>query len=388
MTEQSTGPLAGVTIVDMSTFVLGPYATQTLGDLGADIIKVESPEGDPYRRSGRSSRNEGMSPGFMTINRNKRSVVIDVKTADGQAAVRKLLATADAFIHNVRADGMKRIGLDYESIAKIKPDLVYVHCVGYGSEGVNAGRQAFDDLIQAASGAADLIPRVDGSGELRMLPTIAADKVTGLHAVYAVLAALFHRQRTGQGQFVEVPMLECFTSFLLVEHLYGMAFDPPTNHIGDTRTLSIERKPYKTKDGYIAILPASREGNDLFLKLGGIEDAYNSERFLSAKNSKDKIIAYYEMMRDAAASRTTDEWLKLCAENHIPAMRANTLDTVIDDPHLKSVNFFQIREHESEGRWRAMKPPVKFSKTPIRIRRNPPRLGQHSEELAPKGKAK
>jgi crotonobetainyl-CoA:carnitine CoA-transferase CaiB-like acyl-CoA transferase len=388
MTEQTTGPLAGVTIVDMSTFVLGPYATQTLGDLGADIIKVEPPEGDPYRRSGRSSRNEGMSPGFMTINRNKRSVVLDVKTPEGRAAVCELLKTADAFIHNVRADGMKRIGLDYESAKKIKPDLVYVHCVGYGSEGVNAGRQAFDDLIQAASGAADLIPRVDGTGELRMLPTIAADKVTGLHAVYAVLAALFHRQRSGEGQFVEVPMLECFTSFLLVEHLYGMAFDPPTNHIGDTRTLSNERKPYKTKDGYIAILPASREGNDLFLNLGGIEDAYNSQRFLSAKTSKDKIIAYYEMMREAAASRTTDEWLKLCAENHIPAMRANTLDTVIDDPHLKSVDFFQIREHESEGRWRAMRPPVKFSKTPLRIRRNPPRLGQHSEEVASKRKTK
>jgi crotonobetainyl-CoA:carnitine CoA-transferase CaiB-like acyl-CoA transferase len=388
MTEQSTGPLSGVTIVDMSTFVLGPYATQTLGDLGADIIKVESPEGDPYRRSGRSSRNEGMSPGFMTINRNKRSVVADVKTEEGRATVRNLLLGADAFIHNVRADGMKRIGLDYESAAKIKPDLVYVHCVGYGSGGVNAGRQAFDDLIQAASGAADLIPRVDGSGELRMLPTIAADKVTGLHAVYAVLAALFHRQRSGQGQFVEVPMLECFTSFLLVEHLYGMAFDPPTNHIGDTRTLSIERKPYKTKDGYIAILPASREGNDLFLKLGGIEDAYNSQRFLSAKSSKEKIIAYYEMMREAAASRTTDEWLKLCAENHIPAMRANTLDTVIDDPHLKSVDFFQLRDHESEGRWRAMKPPVKFSKTPLRIRRDPPRLGQHTNEIAPAKKTK
>jgi crotonobetainyl-CoA:carnitine CoA-transferase CaiB-like acyl-CoA transferase len=183
-------------------------------------------------------------------------------------------------------------------------------------------------------------------------------------------------------------MLECFTSFLLVEHLYGMAFDPPTNHIGDTRTLSIERKPYKTKDGYIAILPASREGNDLFLKLGGIDDAYNSERFLSAKSSKEKIIAYYEMMREAAASRTTDEWLKLCAENHIPAMRANTLDTVIDDPHLKSVDFFQIREHDSEGRWRAMRPPVKFSKTPLRIRRNPPRLGQHTEDITQKRKTK
>lgn len=365
----------------MSTFVLGPYATQTLGDLGADIIKIEAPEGDPYRRSGRTARNEGMSPGFMTINRNKRSVLVDVKTDDGRKAVQELLKTADVFIHNVRADGMKRIGLDYAAAAAIKPDLVYVHCVGYGSEGVNAGRQAFDDLIQAASGAADLIPRVDGTGELRMLPTIAADKVTGLHAVYAVLAALFHRQRTGEGQFVEVPMLECFTSFLLVEHLYGKTFEPATNHIGDTRTLSADRKPYKTKDGYIAILPASREGNDLFLKLGGFADAYNSERFLAAKSSKEKVAAYYDMMREAAASRTTDDWLKLCAENHIPAMRANTLDTVIDDPHLKSVNFFQLREHETEGTWRAMKPPVKFSKTPTTIRRDPPTLGQHTDEV-------
>jgi len=286
------------------------------------------------------------------------------------------------FIHNVRADAAARLGFDYETIAKLNPSIVYVHCVGYGSDGPYAGRQAFDDLVQAASGATDLLPRVDGNPDKRLFPSYVADKVSSLHAVYAVLAALFHRERSGEGQFVEVPMLESFTSFLMVEHLAGATFEPPVSHMGYTPALSADRKPLETKDGYIALQSPSRAASAKFMELGGIPNAYESDRFIKAPDARAKVAAYYAMTREAALAHTADEWMKLGVENRIPIMRANTLEEVLEDPHLTSVGFFQLREHPSEGKWRAMKPPVKFSKTPASIRRDPPRTGQDTD-IAP-----
>ena len=226
------GPLNGVTIIDLTEFIFGPYATQTLGDLGADVIKIEGPEGDRQRGSGKYAKNAEMGSMFMALNRNKRSVTLDLKTEEGRAKLRALIPNAQVFIHNVRADAMARLGFAYEDVAKINPSIVYVHCVGYGSDGPYAGRQAFDDLVQAASGAADLLPRVDGNPDMRLMPSFIADKVSSQHAIWATLAALFHRERTGEGQFVEVPMFEAFTSFMLAEHLYGATFEPPVSRHG------------------------------------------------------------------------------------------------------------------------------------------------------------
>jgi len=374
------GPLHGVRVLDLTEFIFGPYATQVMGDLGADVIKVENPGGDRQRHGSKFARNEDMGATFMTLNRNKRSLTLDLKTDEGRARLRDLIPTAQVFIHNVREDAMGRLGFGYEEVAKINPHIVYVHCVGYGSDGPYAGRQAFDDLVQAASGTADLLPRVDGNEDMRLLPSFVADKVSSMHALWATLAALYHQKATGEGQFVEVPMFESFTSFMMVEHLYGHTFEPPVSKLGHTPALANDRRPLKCKDGHICIQPVSRAASAKFMELGGIPNAYESDRFANAPKGS-RVAVYYAMQREAAMAHTVEEWMKLGDEHRIPIMRANTLDEVMVDPHLQAVDFFQMREHPTEGKWRAMKPPIKFSKTPASIRRDPPRPGQDSKEI-------
>src|SRR5271170_2715972 len=303
---EKKGPLDGIVVLDLTEFIFGPYATQTLGDLGADVIKIENPSGDRQRHGSKHAASPDMGATFMTLNRNKRSLALDLKSEEGRAKLRTLIPTAQVFIHNVRADAIARLGFSYEDVAKLNPSIVYVHCVGYGSDGPYAGRPAFDDLVQAASGTSDLLPRVDGNEDMRLLPSYIADKVSSMHAIYAVLAALFHRERTGEGQFVEVPMLECFTQFMLIEHLWGETFVPPVSHVGSTPALAADRRPFKSKDGHISILPVSRNAAAKFMELGGVEGGYESERFLNAQGGKAKVAVYYEMMREAALTHTTD----------------------------------------------------------------------------------
>ncbi|MGC8536570.1 MAG: CaiB/BaiF CoA transferase family protein [Rhizomicrobium sp.] len=375
MTGKADGPLAGVRVLDLTEFIFGPYATQTLADLGAEVIKIETPNGDRQRHSGKHATHPEMGSVFMALNRNKQSVVLDLKRESDRDRLRELIPTAQVFIHNIRADAIERLGFEYEAVRKLNPAIVYVHCVGYGSNGPYAGRQAFDDLVQGASGAADLLPRVDGNPQMRLMPSFLADKVSSLHALYATLAALFHRERTGEGQFVEVPMFESFTHFMLIEHLYGKTFEPPQGRIGHTPALAADRRPLSTKDGHIVIQPVSREASAKFLALGGIANAYESERFLNAPKGS-RVTVYYDMLKEAAATRTTEEWMALGQEHGIPIMRANTLDEVLEDPHLKAVEFFQLRNHPSEGTYRAMRPPIRFEKTPAGIRTDPPLIGQ------------
>jgi crotonobetainyl-CoA:carnitine CoA-transferase CaiB-like acyl-CoA transferase len=374
------GPLHGVRVLDLTEFIFGPYATQVMGDLGADVIKVENPGGDRQRHGSKFAKNEDMGATFMSLNRNKRSLTLDLKTDEAREKLRELIPTANVFIHNVRSDAMARLGFGYEEVTKINPHIVYVHCVGYGSDGPYAGRQAFDDLVQAASGTADLLPRVDGNEDMRLLPSFVADKVSSMHALWATLAALYHQKATGEGQFVEVPMFESFTSFMMVEHLYGHTFEPPVGKLGHTPALANDRRPLKCKDGHICIQPVSRAASAKFMELGGIPNAYESERFLNAPKGS-RVGVYYAMQREAAMAHTVEEWMKLGDEHRIPIMRANTLDEVMVDPHLDAVDFFVEREHPTEGTWRAMKPPVKFSKTPASIRRDPPRPGQNNDEF-------
>ncbi|MEI9887894.1 MAG: CoA transferase [Rhizomicrobium sp.] len=369
------GPLHGVTVIDLTSFIFGPYATQTLGDLGAEVIKIEAPEGDKQRFGLKQNKSKDMGSTFMMLNRNKKSVTLDLKVEADREKLRALLPTAQVFIHNVRTSAMNQLGFGYEQVAAINPAMVYVHCVGYGTDGPYGGRQAFDDLVQAASGGADMILDAKGESTMRMFPSYIADKVSGLHALYATLAALFHRERTGEGQFVEVPMLESYTSFLMVEHLYGAAFEPSVGHVGSTPALAPDRACFKTKDGWIATMPSGREGANNFMKLGGIPDFYNSEDFVAAKTAKEKVALYNKAMRVAAATHTTEEWMELGERHRIPIMRANTMDNVLDDPHLKAVDFFQVRPHDSEGEWRSMKPPIHFAKTPASVRIDPQKPG-------------
>ncbi|HEX4303840.1 MAG TPA: CoA transferase [Rhizomicrobium sp.] len=379
--EKKTGPLHGVTVIDLTSFIFGPYATQTLGDLGAEVIKIEAPEGDKQRFGLKQNKSKNMGSTFMMLNRNKKSVTLDLKVEADREKLRALLPTAQVFIHNVRTSAMSQLGFGYEQVAAINPSMVYVHCVGYGTDGPYGGRQAFDDLVQAASGGADMILDNKGESTMRMYPSYVADKVSGLHALYATLAALFHRERTGEGQFVEVPMLESYTSFLMVEHLYGAAFEPSVGHVGSTPALAPDRACFKTQDGWIATMPSGKEGADNFMKLGGIPDFYNSEEFVTAKTGKEKVALYNIAMRKAAVTHTTEEWMELGEQHRIPIMRANTMDEVLDDPHLKAVGFFEVLPHETEGQWRSMKPPIRFAKTPASVRSNPQKPGQSNDAV-------
>ena len=377
------GPLHGVTVIDLTSFIFGPYATQTLGDLGAEVIKVEAPEGDKQRFGLKQNKSKNMGSTFMMLNRNKKSVTLDLKVEADREKLRALIPTAQVFIHNVRTSAMNQLGFGYEQVTAINPSMVYVHCVGYGTDGPYGGRQAFDDLVQAASGGADMILDKDGGSTMRMYPSYVADKVSGLHALYATLAALFHRERTGEGQFVEVPMFECFTHFMLIEHLYGETFEPPVSHMGHTPALANDRRPLKCKDGHICIQPVSRAASAKFMELGGIPNAYESDRFKNAPKGS-RVGVYYAMQREAAMAHTVEDWMKLGDEHRIPIMRANGLDEVLNDPHLKAVGFFETREHPTEGGWRTIKPPVKFSKTPASIRLDPPRPGQDNDTILAK----
>jgi crotonobetainyl-CoA:carnitine CoA-transferase CaiB-like acyl-CoA transferase len=383
------GALDGVRIVDMTSILFGAFAAQILGDLGADVIKVEAPGsrddngGDIFRYAGRSAVTPGMGPMFMNYNRNKRSVLLDLRSDHDQEALKRLIATADVFIANVRMAGLAKLGFDYEGVRAIRNDIVYVHCAGFGSEGPYANKPAYDDLIQAAAGGSDLLGRADGDPTPRYQPALIADKSSGLYAAYATLAALFHKARTGQGQFVQVPMFECYSHFNLTENLYGRTFDPPTDGLGYARIFNAYRKPYRTLDGYIAIMPYSNEQWDELLELGGLGPKRFSEdpRFADHRSRTANIAQAYAMIEDITLTRTTADWLMDLVQAGIPCMRVARLEDVLDDPHLKAVDFFQRRDHASEGPYLAIRHPVDFSATPACILRDPPRLGEHTEEV-------
>jgi crotonobetainyl-CoA:carnitine CoA-transferase CaiB-like acyl-CoA transferase len=392
LAKEATGPLKGVRIVDLTSVVFGAYATQMLGDLGADVIKVEFPGGrrgdggDIMRWAGvppeDAGRRHGLGPIFMTINRNKRSVLLDLRQEKAKRALARLIKTADVFTTSVRYDGMKRLGLDYEAVKAIKPDIVYVHGAGYGADGPYAGEPAYDDLVQSASGLADLLNRTDGRPEHRLIPSLIADKVSGLFMTQAVLAALFHRQRTGEGQFVEVPMLECVTSFNLAEHFFGHVYDPPTGQWGYPRVVNPTRKPFPTKDGHIGLLPYTDQQWDQFFEIAGWGETLGKDpRFADYATRLRHVRELYSLVDQVTCTKTTDEWLALLKPLQIPVVKMNTLDDLATDPHLTAVGFFERYEHPEAGPYLGMKPPIKYSATPANVRRHPPRMGEHTAEI-------
>ena len=390
LATESRGPLKGLRIVDMTAVVFGAYATQMLGDLGADVIKIESPAdetgrgGDVMRWAGHVPEGcpSDLGPIFMTINRNKRSVLLDLRKPEPLTALKALIATADAFVATVRYDGLARLGLDYEAVKAIKPDIVYVHGSGFGGDGPYAGLPAYDDLIQAMSGAADILPLADGDPEPRYLPTVLADKVSGLFMGQAILAALFHHQRTGEGQFVEVPMFESVTSFNLAEHLFGHVFDPPTGPYGYHRVATMKRRPFPTRDGHMALLPYShKQWRQFFALAGWSETVAKDPRFAEPVARAKHIGDLYALMDQATVTKTTAEWLALLRPLSIPAAALNRFGDLLDDPHLNAVGLFERYEHPHAGGYVAMRSPFRFEKTPADIRRHPPTLGEDTAEV-------
>jgi crotonobetainyl-CoA:carnitine CoA-transferase CaiB-like acyl-CoA transferase len=376
----SKGILSGYTILDLSTVILGPFATQMLGDMGADVIKVEMPQGDIMRHAGPMTA-EAMGPIYLTINRNKRSVVLDLKKQEARDILKKLVAKSDVLLHNIRAGGMKRLGFDYEAVREIRPDIVYVHAVGFGSGGPYAGRQAYDDLVQAASGVASMLPMQDGSEAPRYFPTLIADKTAGLYAANATLAALLHRERTGEGQFVEVPMMECVVAFNMAENLYGRAFVPPQGEPGYSRVLSPFRKPYATQDGYVAIMPYSDENWRDFFEIGGRPELASDKRFSTYAARTANISEVYRVAEEIAATKPTAEWMELLTRARVPVMRVHTLDSVLDDPQMRETGFVEERDHPAAGRYLAIHNPLGFSAMERKVTHEPPALGEHTGEV-------
>ncbi len=374
-------PLSGLRIIDLSTVAFGPYASQILADQGAEVIKVESPEGDSSRYTG-PARNPGMAAMFLALNRNKKSVVIDLKLAAGREALWRLIDGADVVMHNIRAQKNRAIGIDFETLSARNPRLVYARLSGFGEAGPYAGRPAYDDIIQGMCGAASLMQRQ--FGEPRYLPTILADKTCGIVAAQAITAALLSRQSTGQGMHVEVPMYETMVSFILLEHWYGSYFDEHTGPLGYPRVLDESRRPYATGDGHICLMPyGDRHWRD-FWRAAGRSDLEADERFATMQQRTAHIGELYALLGETLRTRSTDEWLALCERLEIPACRVNSLDGIRQDPHLRAVGFFQDVQHPSEGRLQSMTAPVLFDgeRAPLAPA---PRLGEHNEEILGSG---
>ena len=374
----AAGPLAGVRVLDLTSVVLGPLATQILGDYGAEIIKVENLEGDLARDSG-VGLHPGMGSVFLAINRNKRSLAVDLKTADGKAVLRRLIAGADVLVHNMRVAAIEKLGFGYAAVAAIKPDIVYCAATGFGQDGPDRDKPAFDDIIQAACGLASLISL--GREQPDYAPSLIADKTTGLALVNAVLAALFHRERSGRGQYVEVPMLETMVAFMLSEHLGGLSFEPAQGKAGYARLLAGGRRPAPTKDGHIAILPYTGAQWAAFFDSAGRPDLAQKYGGADRQARNAGLIEMYRDMVQITRERTTAEWVQICASRDIPATPIYALDDLPQHPQLKAVGLFQRALHPSEGAIRYVNPPTRFHSTPAAVRLQAPLLGQHTEEI-------
>jgi crotonobetainyl-CoA:carnitine CoA-transferase CaiB-like acyl-CoA transferase len=378
-TERPTGPLAGVRVLDLTTVVMGPSATQMLGDLGADVVKIETAGGDSMRWIG-PWRNAGMGPLFMNANRNKRSVVLDLKSPDGKSAAMALARQADVLVSNVRPQALGRLGLDYDGVRKTNCRIIYCAAVGYGSDGPESGKAVYDDLMQAASGIAGLFGAVDGAP--RYAPLNICDRIVGLYVANAVTSALFHRAMTDKGQEIEVPMFETMAQFVLADHMGGMAFVPAAGEMGYRRLLSRTRGPYATRDGYLSLVVYTDKHWRAFTNIVGCPDLLDTdERFCSQETRTRHAEDAGRFLAGHLVKRDNKDWLDVLHGIDIPASPVNAIEDLIEDPHLKAVNFFEEMDHPTEGRVRFCRYPVRFSGSPASVRRLAPNLGEHNAEV-------
>lgn len=372
------GPLQGIRIIDLSSVLMGPSATQQLGDMGADVIKVEPPTGDTTRRIG-PGHHDSMGSNFLNMNRSKRSIALDLKRPCARDVLVRLLVNADVLIHNIRPDAAARLGLSYDEVAAINPKIVYCALTGFGTGGPYSGQPAYDDLIQGLAGLPALYAQC--GDKPRYIPTPIADRVAGLNAVIAVTSALLHRERTGEGQSVEVPMFESLAHVVLADHMYGRTFEPPLGEAGYNRVLSPSRHPYQTKDGWLCVLIYNDKQWQSFFKLVGRGDMAADPRYENMRGRNEHIDALYGFVGETLLSRCTGEWVELLQQVDIPAGTMNTLDTLIDDVHLAAVGFFETVEHPTEGTINTMRMPITWSRTPAVPQRPAPNLGEHGVEV-------
>jgi len=371
----SAGPLVGVRVIDLTAMVMGSYCTQIMADMGADVIKVEPPEGDNTRYISVGPA-PGMSGVFVNVNRGKRSVVLDLRTEAGEAALRALIENADVFIHSMRAKAITKLGFGYEDVAAINPTIVYTNCYGYGRRGPDRDRPAYDDTIQAESGLTAVQQQL--TGDASFVGTIMADKVAGLTALYATMMALFHRERTGDGQEVEVGMFETMASFMLVEHANGAMFDPPLGPAIYPRAVAPNRRPYRTSDGYIAALIYNDKHWTAFIE--AVRPPWVSDLYATLEQRARHIDQVYALVAETMKERTTEEWLALFRELEIPAAPIRTPDALFDNPHLNAVGLFETVD-TPHGPVRFPGVPTWFSRTPGRVAGPAPELGADTTDV-------
>ncbi|HKQ25303.1 MAG TPA: CoA transferase [Burkholderiales bacterium] len=371
------GPLEGVKVLDLTTVVMGPYATQLLAELGANVIKVEAHEGDNMRHPA-PMRNPGMGYMFLNLNRGKRGIVLDLKKPEGREALMRLIPASDVLIYNVRPQAMARLRLSYEEVHAANPRIIYVGTYGYSQRGPYAAKAAYDDLIQGGTAIPWLMSK-SGAKAPNYAPVNLADRVTGLHAVYAVTAALFHRERSGLGQSVEVPMFESLAHFVLGDHSAGLTFDPPVGDAGYSRLLA--RRPYPTSDGHLCVLVYNDKQWKSFAEAIGRPEIMQDARYATQASRATHISAIYAFLAELFRTRTTSEWIELLERADIPVARMNSVEDLVADPHLAATGFFAMEAHPSEGNMHMMRTPTGWSESPPAAQRPAPRLGEHSAEV-------
>lgn len=379
--KKQSGPLAGVTILDMTSVIMGPYATQILASLGADVIKIESPEGDNMRHVG-PMRHAGMGHIFLHANQGKRSIVLDLKQPQGREVVLRLAEKADVLITNVRPQAVARLGLDYESVKQRNAGIIHVSCCGFGQEGPYAEKAAYDDLIQGATGIPWLMQQY-GSETPCYAPVTMGDRVTGLHAVYAITTALYARERTGAGQAVVVPMFEAMAQLVLGDHFAGLSFEPARGEAGYARLLTSHRRPYRTRDGYLCVLIYNdKHWRNFFAALGTPERFTQDQRFATHGMRAAHIDAVYAEVAALMLEKTTAEWRSLLDGADIPNMPMNSPADLLEDVHLRQTGFIRSVEHPTEGKLNTAGNPVAWSHTvPDSDVAPAPQLGQHSADI-------
>ncbi|BFM07754.1 CaiB/BaiF CoA transferase family protein [Halioxenophilus aromaticivorans] len=370
--------LEGIKVLDLTTVVLGPYATQFLGDFGAEVVKVENLDGDAFRAV-RPGHSVDMGAGFLNCNRNKRSIAVNLKTSEGKSILRKLVADSDLVIHNMRGKSAKALGVAFEDLTQIKPDIVLCHAPGFSQAGPNADQPAYDDIIQAASGIAAL--NADASGQPRFLPTILCDKVGGLHLALAALGAMAYKLRTGKGCEIEAPMFESSVAFLMAEQLAGQSFIPPLGGTGYDRLLSPNRKPFATADGYISLLPYNTRHWQAFFNLVGEDELAQEPWVTDPVQRSQNIDRLYQVVAQAMPARTSAQWQQLLTERDIPCTPVNTVDDLLENPHLTATEFFYETNHPTEGRLRATRSPFQAKGVTQSPDLPAPKTGQNSRAI-------
>jgi crotonobetainyl-CoA:carnitine CoA-transferase CaiB-like acyl-CoA transferase len=372
----ATGPLAGIQILDITTVVMGPYATQLLGDLGADVIKIEELGGDLSRAMGPGPHPE-FSGTALNLHRNKRSMILDLKDPNNRRTVDALVRWADVLVTNLRPGPLTRLGLTYEACAALRSDIVFCQAHGWPSDSPDADRPAYDDVIQTATGVPDLMERT--TGKVALFPSIVADKVCGQTIVNGVLAALYHRAKTGVGQRVEVAMYDSMLAFNLVEHLAAATTEPPLGPTGYSRVTTPQRGPKQATDGWITMLPYdTRQWRALFAA-GGMDTALDDDRFATASARATHADAIYALLAELISTRSVAEWVRICASIGVAAEPVLSLDQVVD--HALVTGALTVEEHPLVGTYRQIQPSIRFDATPQNVRRYAPLIGQHTEEI-------